>query len=264
MHFSAFDRYRQAESPLHRRDPRVKVLLAGAFVLTNALLPDGAWFAFALMALWLLAANLLSGLGWHFSLRRSFLAAPFLLAAVSAVFAPLGEPLTTWQLGPWALTPTSGGIIRFISIALRSWLSVQVAILLVATTPFPDVLHALEHLHLPRVLINVIAFLYRYLFVLVDEVFRLLQARAARSAALPGRAGGRTVWWRATVTGNMAGQMFLRAYERSDRIYNAMISRGYQGLLLTLTPHAISRTDWLSLAAGLGLFVLTLLTGWIR
>jgi cobalt/nickel transport system permease protein len=264
MHFDVFDRYQFAESWLHRRDPRVKVLWTGAFVLTAALLPDGAWYSFGLLALWLLAANLISGLGWAFSLKRSFLALPFLLAAVSAIFAPLGQPLAAWQIGPWVLQPTSGGVVRFASIALRSWLSVQAAILLVAVTPFPDILHAFEHLRLPRILSNIIAFLYRYLFVLVDEVFRLLQARSARSAALPGQPSGRTVWWRASVTGNMAGQMFVRAYERADRIYNAMISRGYQGQLLTIAPHAMTRSDWQALVLGLAGLLLTLLAGWIR
>jgi energy-coupling factor transporter transmembrane protein EcfT len=58
--------------------------------------------------------------------------------------------------------------------------------------------------------------------------------------------------------------MFVRAYERADRIYNAMISRGYQGQLLTIAPHAMTRSDWQALVLGLAGLLLTLLAGWIR
>jgi cobalt/nickel transport system permease protein len=189
-------------------------------------------------------ANHLSSLGVDFSFRRSFIALPFALAAVSAIFSPLGEPLAEWQLGPLTLLPTDVGLIKFGSILLRSWLSVQAAILLVATTRFPDMIHAFEHLHVPTVLTTIISFLYRYLFVLTDEVMRLLRARQSRSATVAGYKSGRNVMWRAKVTGNMAGQLFLRSYERSDRIYNAMLARGYTGQLRTLNPHIMKSSDW--------------------
>ena len=147
--------------------------------------------------------------------------------------------------GSLKLIPTDVGLIKFGSILLRSWLSVQVAILLVATTRFPDMIHAFEHLHVPVVLTTIVSFLYRYLFVLTDEVMRLLRARQSRSATVAGYRSGRNVLWRARVTGNMAGQLFLRSYERSDRIYNAMLARGYTGQLRTLNPHIMKSSDWL-------------------
>ena len=172
-----------------------------------------------------------------FTFRRSFIALPFALAAISAIFSPLGTPLAEWTLGPFTLIPTDYGLIKFGSILLRSWLSVQAAILLVATTRFPDMIHAFEHLRVPAMLTTIVSFLYRYLFVLTDEVMRLLRARESRSATVAGQKSGRNVVWRARVTGNMAGQLFLRSYERSDRIYNAMLARGYTGQLRTLNPH---------------------------
>lgn len=250
MHADAFDRFHQAESRLHRLDPRVKVVVAVFFILSNALLPDGAWSAFGLSWLALLLATHLSSLGIDFTFRRSFIALPFALAAVSAIFSPLGAPLAEWTLGPFTLIPTDYGLIKFGSILVRSWLSVQAAILLVATTRFPDMIHAFEHLRVPAILTTIISFLYRYLFVLTDEVLRMLRARESRSAAvahLPGEGGqksGRNVVWRARVTGNMAGQLFLRSYERSDRIYNAMLARGYTGQLRTLNPHVMKNSDW--------------------
>jgi cobalt/nickel transport system permease protein len=247
MHADVFDRYHSAESLLHRLNPRVKVILTILFILSNALLPDGTWTAFGLTWVFLLAANAASNLGVDFTFRRSFIALPFALVAVSAIFAPSGQPLAEWTVGSLRVVPTDVGLIRFGSILLRTWLSVQAGILLVAVTQFPDLIHALEHLRVPAVLTTIIAFLYRYLFVLTDEVMRLLRARASRSATLPNQKGGRNVLWRARITGNMAGQLFLRSYERSDRIYNAMLARGYSGQLRTLRTHIMTRRDWLVL-----------------
>jgi cobalt/nickel transport system permease protein len=261
MHADAFDRFHEAESRLHHLDPRVKVVVTVLFILSNALLPDGAWSAFGLCWIVLLWANHLSNLGMNFSFRRSFIALPFALAAVSAIFSPFGNPLAEWTFGPLVLIPTDYGLIKFGSILLRSWLSVQAAILLVATTRFPDMIHAFEHLHVPAVLTTIVAFLYRYLFVLTDEVMRLLRARESRSATVTGLRSGGNVAWRARVTGNMAGQLFLRSYERSDRIYNAMLARGYSGQMRTLNPHVMKNSDWSFVALSVVIILLLQFTG---
>ncbi|RPJ26053.1 MAG: cobalt ECF transporter T component CbiQ, partial [Chloroflexi bacterium] len=244
MHFDAFDRYHEMESFLHRLDPRVKVAVTVAFILSNALLPDGAWIAFGLSWLFLLFANNFSNLGILFTLKRSFVALPFALVAITVLFSIPGQPLASFHFLLWDLTVTDAGLLRFISILIRSWLSVQMAILLVATARFPDIVHALKHLRVPSILTTVIAFLYRYLFVLGDEVFRLMRAREARSAA-SGTRSGRSVVWQARVAGHMAGQLFLRSYERSERVYNAMLARGYAGHLETINPHELRRRDYI-------------------
>ena len=263
MHAHAFDQYHYHESRIHHLDPRVKVVVVLGYILSNALLPDGSWLAFALAWLLLLTANDLSNLGLGFTFKRSFVALPFALVAVTTIFSPVGKPLANWDLGFITLVPTDFGLIRFFSILVRSWLSVQIAILLVATTQFPDMIHAFEHLRVPRMLTTIVAFLYRYLFVLTDEVFRLLRAREARSAGLPGKKRGGSVLWRAKVTGSMAGQLFLRSYERSERIYNAMVSRGYTGNIRTLNPHVINRQDWLVLTLAITFLVIIQLVGWL-
>jgi cobalt/nickel transport system permease protein len=171
-----------------------------------------------------------------------------------------GDPAFNFSLGPWQLTATWVGIIRFVSILVRSWLSVQMAILLTATTQFPDLMHALRHLRVPHLLVAIISFMYRYLFVLVDEAMRLLRAREARSARLNNKSGG-TIWWRARVAGNMVGQLFLRSYERSDRVYNAMLARGYRGHYYTLNAHLMRRSDWLVGLGATGLLIITQLVG---
>jgi cobalt/nickel transport system permease protein len=261
MHFDAFDRYHENESLIHHLDPRVKVVITVVYILSNALLPDGAWLAFGAAWMFVLMANHLSGLGWGYTLRRSLIAAPFALIAITILFSMPGQPLLSFKLLMWNLTITDMGLLRFVSILIRSWLSVQMAILMVATTRFPDLIHALEHLRIPAILTTIIAFLYRYLFVLTDEVYRLLRAREARSAASTGKRGGGGVLWRAKVAGNMAGQLFLRSYERSDRIYQAMVARGYSGHLYTLNAHEMKSRDYFVSAFAIALIFILQVIG---
>jgi cobalt/nickel transport system permease protein len=249
VHADAFDRYEARASLIHRLDARTKILATAAFILSNVLLPDGAWLGFGLSWLVILSANLWSQLGPTYTLRRSFVALPFVLPALTMVFTLRGQPVWEGQLGPLALVATDAGLIRFTSIVVRSWLSVQMGILLVTTTTFPDVARGLQRLHAPGLIVAIMGLLYRYLFVLADEVVRLLRARDARSAHLPG-APRPSVWWRAQVAGHLAGQLFLRSYERSDRVYQAMLARGFQGRMLTLDTAVMQRADWLLIAAG--------------
>ncbi len=256
MHVNTFDRYESGESLIHRLDPRVKVVVTVLFIISNTLLPDGAWLAFLLAWGLALLTNTLAGLPLSYAFKRSFVALPFALAAITLIFTVPGQSVLVWPFGPWTLTVTDAGLVRFTSIVIRSWLSVQMAILLVATTQFPDLMHALRHLRVPSLLVAVFSFMYRYLFVLADEVIRLLRARDSRSAHLPGYRSGGSISWRARVAGNMAGQLFLRSYERSDRVYNAMLARGYTGHFLTLNPHLMRPRDW---AAGVLAIILLLL-----
>jgi cobalt/nickel transport system permease protein len=237
------------------------VVVTVLFILTNVLLPDGAWLAFLLSWGIILLATGMASLEFNYTLKRSFVALPFVLPAITVLFTLPGQPILTWPLGPWYLTVTDAGLIRFLSIVMRSWLSVQMAILLTATTQFPDLMHALRHLHVPQILVAVISFMYRYLFVLADEVMRLLRARESRSARLPGYRSGGSLPWRARVAGNMAGQLFVRSYERSDRVYNAMLARGYDGQFLTLNPHVMRPNDWLIGAAAAVILLIIQIVG---
>jgi cobalt/nickel transport system permease protein len=252
----ALDRYRGGGSLVHDLDPRVKVALTVLYIVSNVALPDGAWPAFFLAWLLIVASNLLAGLGPTYTLQRSFVALPFALAAMSAIFSLPGRPLGSWSLGPWELVATDAGLVRFASIVVRSWLSVQGAILLVATTRFPDLMHALRHLRVPQIMVAIVSLMYRYLYLVGEEAQRLLRARDARSARLPGARGGGRLLWRARVAGNMAGQLFLRSYERSDRVYDAMLARGFRGTFLTLNPHQMRLRDWAALALFLCLVLL--------
>ena len=254
---TAFDRYRHGESLVHALDPRVKVLVTVLFIVSNVALADGEWPAFGLAWLFLLLAAQLARVTPGALARRSVVALPFMLAAVSVLFTLPGRTLWSAQLQGWTLAISDAGLLRFVSILARSWLSVQMAILLTATTTFPDLMHALRHLRVPAVLVAILSFMYRYLFVLADEANRLLRARAARSARLASaeKRGGGGLLWRARVAGAMVGQLFLRSFERSERVYHAMLARGYQGQLLTMNPHAMARRDWLVGAGAVGLLL---------
>jgi cobalt/nickel transport system permease protein len=119
----------------------------------------------------------------------------------------------------------------------------------------PVSLHALRALHVPSVLTATMSFMVRYLYVLLEETSRLQTARAARSAG-----PGGSVAWRARVLGGMVGTLFIRSYERSERIYAAMLARGYAGEIQTLTRLEWQpRDSWTALAWGVALGAVLLL-----
>jgi cobalt/nickel transport system permease protein len=158
------------------------------------------------------------------------IALPFMVIALPLLFTRPGEALATFDLGPFSLTITDQGLREVVTILLKSWLSVQVALLLAFTTPFPDLIDALRGLRVPAIIVSIISFMYRYLAVLTGEASRMNRAKQARSAVVAGRGGG-SLRWRAGVTGSMVGSLFLRSYERSERIHAAMLARGFQGTL---------------------------------
>ena len=246
MHFDLTDQYRPRPSFVHHLDPRVKVVLAFAFILTAGLMPIGAWSGFAALLILALAASMASRLGLAFALRRSYIALPFALVALPLVFTVPGEVVYQTPLTGWTIT--AQGLERFWSLILRSWIAIQAAILLIAATPFPDVLWALGALRVPRLLVATIGFMYRYFFVLADETARMLRARAARSAKVEGRRKPSPLW-QGGVAGAMVGSLFLRALERSERVHAAMLARGYNGQMPSLARRAIRRMDRLVILA---------------
>ncbi len=201
------------------------------------------------------------GLAWSARLgplrtvRGAFVALPFMLAAVPLVFTRGAPYLATIDLGPLSLGISEDGLRTFLTIAFKSWVSVQAALLLTYTTPFHDLVDALRELRLPRVMVAIISFMYRYLGVIGDEGGRMTRARRARSAdAGDGRAGG-SLRWRATVTGHLGGSLFLRSYERSERIYAAMQARGFDGELRYLPGPPLSTRALLGFAVAIAVLV---------
>jgi cobalt/nickel transport system permease protein len=245
---STLERYEAGHSLLHRADARVKLPVTVAYIFAVTLTPVGHWPALALMAAPLPLAVALGGLSPLLVLRRSALALPFVLAAVPLMFTKEGETLFTLPLFGW--DATRQGLEAVITILAKSWLSVTAAVVLTATTSSVDLVRALRSLALPRILVATVSFMYRYVFVIAEEALRLMRGRDSRSACVEGRKSGGTTWWRAGILGNMVGSLFLRSYERSERVYAAMQARGYDG-----EPRFLWNPPWRAAEITLGVLV---------
>lgn len=263
MHVHFLDPYQDGSSPLHRLDARVKLLLTVAFILVTALTPIGAWPVYILLFALVIAAQLLAELGLGYVLKRSALALPFVLSAAPLLFSVAGDALLTLPGLGWVLSVQ--GLERFLSLSIKSWISVQAAILMSATATFPDLLQAMRALRVPRLLVAIFSLMWRYLFVLVDEALRLMRARLARSgeSGVEGGKTGGSLIWRAQTAGGMAGSLFLRGFERADRIYTAMLSRGYDGEVRSFPLPPLSAADRIALAVGGGVLGLILLLNFL-
>jgi cobalt/nickel transport system permease protein len=253
MHLHFLDPYRSGHSPIHKLEARVKLVMTVAFILCAALTPAGAWPTYILLFAMVLAAEILSEVGVGYILKRSWLSIFFVLAALPLVFNVPGQAVFRIPLGGWTLSASLPGLERFLSIAAKSWISFQAAILLASTTTFPDLMVAMRAVRVPSLLVAIFGLMWRYLFVLADEAVRMTRARQARSGQSdqPGLKPGGSLSWRGRVAGGMVGSLFLRAFERSDRIYMAMLARGYDGEIRGEPLPVLSRDNWLILICGL-------------
>ena len=205
---------------------RVKTIFTLVFILCISLSPSGSWPAYILFLTIILTGILLSKLDTKSLILRSLISLPFVLAAFPLLFTG-PEPQHQILIGnQMRLTISQPGLIRFISIAIKSWLSLMAAILLSSTTRFENLLSSFRRLGLPKLLVAILSLMWRYLSVMVDEAKSLARARDSRSA---GQSGKGTLVWRAGVTGKMVGNLLLRSLERSERVYLAMSARGYTG-----------------------------------
>ncbi len=265
MHIHFLDPYQEGDSSIHRIDGRVKLILTLAFILTTALVPVGVWPVYILLFSLIFSLIILSGVGIKYVIKRSALALPFVMAAIPLIFTTPGPQFSSLIFGSLELTVTFAGLEQFINIALKSWISILAAILLTATTQFPDILSAMRAVRVPRFLVAIIGLMWRYMFVLADEALRLMRARAARSGTTDSpshRKGGR-ISWRAKTTGGLAGNLFIRSIERSERIYAAMLSRGYDGEVRTIPPPKLHASNWIVLIMGLGFLALLVILSFL-
>ena len=221
------ERYEARDSAVHRCDARLKLLAALACIFAVTLTREGDTLALALLALPTAAIVAAAKLPPLLVLRRSLIAAPFLLVALPLLFTRSGETIATLPLLGWSVSDE--GAVAVLTILAKSWLSVVIAVVLTATTQQPELLRALRALRVPRLLVATVEFAYRYLFVVAAEASRMLQARAGRSGALEGRRAGGSLRWRARVAGHLVGTLFVRSLERSERVHAAMRARGYDG-----------------------------------
>ncbi len=230
----------EADTVLHRLDPRVKLIVTFCLILITGLMPVGAFGAYVVLFALMMAGALLARVSPVQVVGRSLAVLPFSLAAVTLIFTGPEPYLTALPVTGWPVSEP--GLVQCASIVFKSLISVQAAILLIATTHFTALLWAMSCLHIPGVLVAIISFMYRYLFLLADEAARLTRARDSRSAVPAGSPAPGLVS-RARTTGRMIGSLIVRAFERSERVYNAMLSRGYTGSLAQLDPPRLRPRD---------------------
>lgn len=220
-------------SPIHRLDPRAKLLgLLGLTVLAVST-PLAAWPVYIGCAAALVAVATVA----RASPRTIWTRARFVLPLVLfvALFLPFArEGGTTWSFGP--VSVSGAGLAVLAAVAVKATLGTVSAVLLGATTTFPDVLRALEALRVPRVFTLIAAFMYRYLFVIVDEVRRMRAALASRGYR-PRHALA------AGPLGRVVAALLLRSYARGERVYLAMVARGYGGAVPQLDRLAFRWAD---------------------
>ena len=246
------ERYYHGDGLLYRADPRIKIVIAVLYAFAVTTVPEGNWAAYAGFGAMAALAIVLSKLPPLLVLRRALIALPFVAAAIPLIFTREGDTLFTVPLTGW--TASAEGLTAVTSIILKSWLSVLLAVVLTSVTQPIDLIRGLERLRVPRVLAATIFFMYRYLYVIGGEGQRMMRARESRSAAAPdGTKTGGSIGWRARVLGNMVGSLFLRSFERSERIHAAMQARGYDGTIRFANERTLVRADWLILTGALAL-----------
>jgi cobalt/nickel transport system permease protein len=203
MRHDYWDRYSRIDSPIHRRPAALKAATALAIILISVAPSRPPAYLLASVAAVLLALISASRIPPVFFLKRILFFEPFILTvAALALFQPDGFP-------------------RFLTLIVKSTLSLITVILLANTTPFHELLRVLRRIHAPSVILTLLALMYRYIFVLADEMQRMRRARRSRTF---GRRRERT--W--VLLSRIVGQLFLRSTERAERIYAAMSARGWK------------------------------------
>lgn len=216
LDLKSLDLLSNGKSSIHRLDARAKVLVTLFFILCVVSYDRYALTALFPYFIFPVVIVSLSGLPPLFIIRKIILFSPFVL--VVGIFNPFLDREILLQLGPLGI---SGGWISFASILTRSVLTVGAGFVLVGVTGFTAVCQALERLGMPQVFAVQLLFLYRYITVLTEESDRASRARELRSCGKKGL-GIRSF-------GSMTGHLLLRTWQRSERIYMAMLARGFNG-----------------------------------
>jgi len=221
------------ESPVHRLDPRAKVLGLVAVTVIGVSTPVRLWPVYGGCALVLAAVAAAARVPARQLWRRARVVLPLVLLV--GVFVPLVRTGgTAYELGP--LTLHEAGLTVLGALAAKATIGTLSAVLLAATTSYPAIMRALESLRVPRLFVLIASFMHRYLFVIVEELGRMRGALAAR-AYRPRHVRD------AAPLGRVATAMFLRTYGRGERVYLAMLARGYDGRMPELEPLRLRAAD---------------------
>ncbi len=215
---------------VHQLDPRAKLLTTLVFIFT--VMSFKPHDLSGLMPFFLYPAALIrwGNIPLGYLLKRLLWALPFVFFI--GIFNPFFNREVMMQLGPVAV---SGGMISFISILFRCMLTVLAALILIATTGFYGICMALERIGAPNMFVVQLLFVYRYLFVLIEEASRMARARALRTFSANGM---NFHVWRSLI-----GHLLLRTIDRARRIHLAMLSRGFTGKILLARRFSFSLRD---------------------
>lgn len=242
MRHSYIDAYGDRDSFIHRLDPRIKIAAFFGFILFIIFTPPTAFKIFFFYALLLAVLIVPTKIPLGFISKRSMVVIPFvLMIAIFLPFIKQGEIAGGYSFGSLELTVTYDGLIIFFNVLVKAYLSVLCMILLMATTEFSYLLKALEELNVPKLITMILSFMYRYIFVVQDELLMMQLAKASRTT-------GGSRWFHVKTLANMLGVLFLRTYERAESVYLAMCSRGFNGRINTIKDFRITKKDWVFLA----------------
>lgn len=224
-------------SVVHRLPAEVKVVATLAFVVSVVLTPPHAVWAFGVDGAAIVAVVVLARLPAPVVLRRLRIEVPFL---AFAVFLPIvgGSP----RVDVAGVALSTPGLWAAWNIVVKGTLGVLASVVLSTSTPVVELLAGLERLRVPRVLTAVAGFMVRYLDVVVGEAGRMRVARLSR-------ADDPRWLWQARGTAASAGTLFVRSYERGERVHLAMCARGFTGTLPALHEHEAPSAAWAVAAA---------------
>lgn len=241
------DRLACEDSPIHRLDPRAKLLVTLAFLI--AVVSFDRYAITGLIPFFLYPAALIAmaELPLSYLGKKLAVVAPFAIMVGAA--NPWLDPAPLLKLGPLSL---SAGWVSFISILLRFTLTVSAALILIATTGFNGVCLALARIGVPAPMTTQLLLAYRYLFVLTEEGARLVRARKMRSFARRGED--------LATYASLLGHLLLKTVERSRRIHRAMLARGFAGELHASGPLRFTARDAAYLGGWSAIFIFFRLT----
>jgi cobalt/nickel transport system permease protein len=225
--------YVHSDSRVHGLPPECKVASAAAFVFAVVLTPPTAVVAFAVYALLLYAVARVARVPVRFVLRRLTIEIPFLLFAI---FLPVLASGPRIEVVGIALSEP--GLWAAWNIIAKATLGLIATLLLAATTPVAEILFGLERLKVPKPLVTTAGFMVRYGDLIAGEMRRMKIARESRGYA--------PRWlWQARALASGIGTLFVRSYERGERVYLAMLSRGYAGSMPAPRTAMGSPAQWL-------------------
>jgi cobalt/nickel transport system permease protein len=220
------------DSPVHRIPAQVKLVALFVFVLAVVSTPAAVFWAFGVYAVLLISAVVAARLPAPVVSRRLAVETPFIVFALLLPFVATGPKIDI--LG---LQLSQSGVLGAWNVLAKGTLGVVAAILLSATTSPRDLLAGLERLRLPATLVAILSFMVRYLSVVSDDLHRMRVARESR-----GYTGGRVGHLKAVAGG--VGALFVRSFERGERVHLAMRSRGYTGRMPLLSVQGASSAQW--------------------